>query len=844
MDELFRFSMSRPPSFTKADTLYLSRRTYFQQNLEAFATANPHEWIGLQNIAIDFIENNYDDIIGLLSRNEILTTKKFGEELFKTDPEDWKEFVDRDSNKFTDHPAVFNSTIDALCDLFIAFVLIRCEGQTWLKERIKVKNIPITVAVLLQSEQPSLMELAELIRLIHLGIADENQRDSVEAINLILNKTLSLPVNIFRAPNKPIHPVGVADLLVVKQHIYRYEPGEIARIENILAGETRKHIQKHGLSNERETFLQTEKEEQTDQELTSTDHVSLKNEIENTLKEETKVNAGTQFKVSGSGYEFGANLGVSYDKASSQSSKTATEIAKDVTQKTAKRITQKVQQSERTKITETFEELEEQGFTNTDKRNHISGIYQWIDKVYLAQVFNYGKRLQFDLMVPEPAALLRKAASLETNEMKSLKAPDLVTFPITGSNILLSPLNLEESPNAAGYYGDYIAKFNVSGVEPPPSEFKIIEKPFGKSPVPDGDITISEFIAIDEGYEAISYNLQVTYEVHGGGVANSELVVLVGNKASRINEAFATPQGGLNRSYELLGGQLFDAPFEGSVGLGIKTNWVVGFTGVLSIKCQATNRKEAAWKLGVYEKIMKRWTDLQIEYNSKLESLKTLRKEASPILGSETSEINRQIERTEIKRSCISLLDNKDVIGFSDVADTPLNPPLKDINFVSTSRHGSLVRFFEHAFEWDKIGYVFYPYFWATSESNHWTELLFLKNDDLLFENFLKAGYARVVIPVRKGFEDAINFYLQTGKPWFGGALPKIGDRNYLSITEEIKEQTGAPGDEKPVGEPWEFRIPTRLIKLRKDDELPEWKLNPNPKLPKSTDSWSWIPKT
>ncbi len=302
----------------------------------------------------------------------------------------------------------------------------------------------------------------------------------------------------------------------------------------------------------------------------------------------------------------------------------------------------------------------------------------------------------------------------------------------------------------------------------------------------------------------------------------------------------AIPSGGQNYTFEK---ELTDFPAadiaEGNISISGLTNWIAGFALNIIIKCKLTDRKKNEWKLRTYEKIIAHWKDLHADYLEKRDSLKLLRKETSP-LGSDNNEINRQIERIELKRSCISILSYQNVVGFDDI-NVGANAPVIEIDLARMEEHSPKVRFFEHAFEWDKIGYVFYPYFWTDSGNNHWTDLIFLKSEDLLFENFLRAGYARVVIPVRKGFEDAINFFLQTGKPWLGGAIPKIGDKTYLPITEEMKEASGAPGDEKPEGEPWEFRVPTRLIKLRKDDELPQWKLDNNPDLPKSTGSWTWI---
>jgi hypothetical protein len=46
----------------------------------------------------------------------------------------------------------------------------------------------------------------------------------------------------------------------------------------------------------------------------------------------------------------------------------------------------------------------------------------------------------------------------------------------------------------------------------------------------------------------------------------------------------------------------------------------------------------------------------------------------------------------------------------------------------------------------------------------------------------------------------------------------------YLPIAEEIKNQQGAPGDETPQGDPWKFRLPADLIRLRPDDTLPSWR--------------------
>jgi hypothetical protein len=117
--------------------------------------------------------------------------------------------------------------------------------------------------------------------------------------------------------------------------------------------------------------------------------------------------------------------------------------------------------------------------------------------------------------------------------------------------------------------------------------------------------------------------------------------------------------------------------------------------------------------------------------------------------------------------------------------------------------------------------FVFYPYFWA--RESHWQSLLAIEDNDPIFQEFLTSGYARVVVPVRPGFESNVEHFRQTGQVWSGGKLPVITDSDYLPIWEEIKAKLNAPGSEEPVGEPWEVVVPTKLVKLRTTDQLPEW---------------------
>ncbi|WP_294283177.1 hypothetical protein [uncultured Chryseobacterium sp.] len=66
------------------------------------------------------------------------------------------------------------------------------------------------------------------------------------------------------------------------------------------------------------------------------------------------------------------------------------------------------------------------------------------------------------------------------------------------------------------------------------------------------------------------------------------------------------------------------------------------------------------------------------------------------------------------------------------------------------------------------------------------------------------------IVTVKPGFEDAVQFFLTTGKIWNGGEVPVIGDPMYMSIVDEMRQPTG-----KPQGKYWITRVPTTLTILQ-----------------------------
>ncbi len=132
-----------------------------------------------------------------------------------------------------------------------------------------------------------------------------------------------------------------------------------------------------------------------------------------------------------------------------------------------------------------------------------------------------------------------------------------------------------------------------------------------------------------------------------------------------------------------------------------------------------------------------------------------------------------------------------------------MNPP-------DTAASSPVIQFFEQVFEWENLVYICYPYFWGGNE--RWIANATWSSGDSVFDQFLNAGSARVVVPARPGYENLVNYFLYTGTIWGGVNPPAPNDPGYLSIADEIQSIQKGATDGTPVDPPWEVILPTTFL--------------------------------
>jgi hypothetical protein len=590
-----------------------------------------------------------------------------------------------------------------------------------------------------------------------------------------------------------IKSVGMAELLVVKQQLKRYEAIDIGHIENVLQGESmdRQHV--NSTVTEQFTLSETETTTTTQQDLESTDRFEMGREVNETVSQNASLSAGLTVSGSyGPTVSFSANMEGSFQTAHQAATTQSTKYGRDVTTRTAKSVSERVLQQKSLRITTTVSDTTDHKIDNGKGNGNVVGVYQWVDKIYEAQVFNYGMRTLFDFLVPEPAAFTIAAMKSRYSDATELRKP--ADFNITAA--MIDEIN----------YPTFALEWNASGVNPPPEPFVTVAKTFhggpdsGESPT-KGSFDDTAELAMPDGYEAVYSTASALFTLWEN---NASIDMAIGNAVHRFSS------GGNWTWSAAMGAEL------AQLSLAIATFRTATYSVAIDVKCQRTDRAMNKWRNETYNTLLQAYQSQRAAYEDKLAQLQV--RAGVEISGRNPAE-NRRIERTELKRACIAILTAQNFEVFGSIAWD--SDGLPNIDFDKADREDPYIRFFEQAFEWENVQYIFYPYFWAKHES--WFERFNYDDVDSLFSQFLRAGSARVVVPVRPGFELAIDHFLSTGQTWNGRDLPTIGSSLYVPIIDELREALDAPGKEIPQGEPWEVRVATNLVMLRSDGKLPSW---------------------
>lgn len=328
-----------------------------------------------------------------------------------------------------------------------------------------------------------------------------------------------------------VRAVGMADLLVVRRQIKRYEATEIAYVENIMSGETRSRD--HRFLGRIEDTLSVENETtmERSEELETAERFELNRETARTIQEDQKF--GFSLSVSatfGSTMEVQSGLNAELSRSSETTAQESSAYAQEIVARSLERIEERVRTERVSKLLRETEETNRHAFVN-GAGEHVAGIYQFLDKIYEAQVFNYGNRLMFDLMVPEPASFLwhLEAVPDSASDVKLPAAP--IVYDLKPFDLLYA----DEDLGRAHHYMTVAARYGAAGIDVPPPGRQVVTLTL-KEPTADGTTgneadqprTVRVLdIALPEGYVPAAATLVATALSDTGAV---RLYVTIGDR--------------------------------------------------------------------------------------------------------------------------------------------------------------------------------------------------------------------------------------------------------------------------------------------------------------------------
>ncbi|KAL8962303.1 MAG: hypothetical protein Q9193_001270 [Seirophora villosa] len=289
--------------------------------------------------------------------------------------------------------------------------------------------------------------------------------------------------------------------------------------------------------------------------------------------------------------------------------------------------------------------------------------------------------------------------------------------------------------------------------------------------------------AIPEGYQATKCFISILTDVNDKG---ERVLLNVGTQT-----ALTAHEGGEDKTFDL-------AHETGSVKF--------------TLQCERSVAKFQEWQQATYAKILPAYESKLAQHEQKIKSAEL---EADAVAEARNSATNQQIIHEELRKHSISIIrrdayKNVGALGAGEQG-------IPDIDFDKAAEQGAVVRFFEQAFEWEQMSYALYGYYWGQRAKG--LDRLRFNDPDTTFNEFLKAGMCRVVVPVRGGL-------LEHNELWTGGPLSPIASSTYLLLADELAARARKSAAEEAQGLPWDVYVPTSLVQLRAAGQLPKWERN------------------
>ena len=591
---------------------------------------------------------------------------------------------------------------------------------------------------------------------------------------------ISLPAPVFPLPAYSASPpldnpddwfevYAIGELQLVKQRLKRYETGEIAELVNIMAGEKRESNIRDKESYTATTF---------NEEVSVTDHLETATDSqEDLVKEVSETIAGFKdtydYKDLTSKYGPPTNIttnGTWYleKNAGDPGNEKISKFAKQVFEASTNLIQSQVKKARATQSITEREAITQSQFDNSQNSQPVVGIYKWLNKIYQAEVINYGQRLILSFSINAPAGSLIKTTEKHRGADLQLPKP-LTHFGIHN----YTNLALQDLPELVSYYG-------VFDLPPAPAA----QKQVSGTVYTEGNQTFD----IPEGYAA--QTAYITYAID----SNTSIKVVVGRKAYVFDHpASNSKELALDNETHTLPVSITSNSKPTSPPSGLNN-----FSLTVEVDCLLQKEVFQQWQYKVYAK-------LSAAYEAKLAHYYELSTSLGEREGLTNPETLRLSVFRQLQRRCIQALQAR--AAKFQAQQRPASPPTQ--YRVNKLRYR---QFFETSIEWNEIVYFLDEH--SPSDSQLTTPIRVPPSTSThpeFFADFLQAEVARVFVPIRPSYSHSFLFFLSCANVWMAqDELAPVIESQIGQKIELTKLNPTETHSEKLIDD-WEVTIPTSL---------------------------------
>lgn len=744
-----------------------------------------------------------------------------------------------------------------------------------------LSNVGDVVVALAGLNNQGLDVLADVTRLYSvlatvIELLETTSRSQTAHVHALLARAVVLPSKLqllFPQANVPlVRAAGVSDLYLLRSEWRGYVRGEVAALKSVMAKERLKQDSSETRETEQtdSTDSTQSSEQETSQEVRSSSELSK--EVATTLAAslQSGANAEVTGVFPGGTYRVGANAQGSI--GISRSERLATRTAQEAVAKAVSKVESSVRTQRTTR--ELVRNVHGQEYElNNESNIHVRGVYRWVDRVERFQIYKVPDRLQLEFQLPQPAEFFkaRQRAAVAASD-RNPPPPWTVTLDATSAVATLQKIEDQASVDrlATTYHASDIppmpklelsvtevASFKAEGV-PVDEKFPMVVAPVAAGRVelviPDGyEATVVEYYLSaapakgkwvrekshndinNPGFDVTDLSVfhSIVAEAFIGGKSEyvtdwkpedqalEELFTTQGsnwNRSASFGNAFARSSGVRQFKFVETGATPADAPVRAKLAVGFRSIGASHLQATVRVICRRTPESYAAWRQQAYDVLYAAWSRWNRDYES---SRQTSTMFGLAPTGERSPLKNRKIIVEELKRQVIAwLLEESPFNGRGSLKPPETGETWRDLDVGETIANAPTIQFFEQAFDWPNMAWLFYAYYWADRKVD-WADLAAQEANDPELEAFLRAGSARVLVPVRKSFEDAVKYWLVYRQPFLGKGLPLPGHPLFVALATEIRNLTDANVEGDPVGRSWDVKSATQFVWLDESTSLP-----------------------